>query len=130
MTKMPLSARRFAHGICISSAVAVLILVLISGGTANAANWSGSVKITSIQASNVNSPGIWLTFSAPPYPSHTCSQKSGEYRLGGGNQEIVNHMASIATSALVNSRNVTVFWVGCDAGGNNGYPILLGVTIK
>jgi hypothetical protein len=50
--------------------------------------------------------------------------------LGGG-VDNVNKMTSIATDALVYSRNVAVFWGGnCSGGGTTGYPILLGVWLK
>ena len=112
----------------------ILLITLLSftflfGGPAEAANWSAPVKITSIQVSNVNSAGVWLTFAPAPYTSHNCTAKSGEWRLGGGDANI-KEMTSIATAALVNSRNVTVYWSGCDGGGTNGYPILLGLTLK
>lgn len=93
--------------------------------TAEAADWSKAVKITSIQVSNVNVAGVWLTFA--PAPGHTCAAKSGEWMLGGGDANI-KEMTSIATTALVNSRTVTVYWGGtCSSGG---YPILLGLTLK
>jgi hypothetical protein len=97
--------------------------------TAEAANWSGNVKIASIEISNVNAAGVWLSFTSAPYANQTCSN-SGQYMLGGGVDNITK-MTSIATTALVNSRIVTVYWGGgCSGGGPSGYPILLGLTLK
>jgi hypothetical protein len=108
----------------------LLIITFLFGGPAQAANWSGNVKIASIEVSNWNSAGVWLSFTSAPYTSHKCSIKSGQYMLGGG-ADNVEKMTSIATAALVNSRNVTVFWGdGCSGGGTSGYPILVGLTLK
>lgn len=107
----------------------LLIITFLFGSAVEAANWSTPVKIASIEVSNVNTEGVWLSFTSPPYSSHTCSLKNGQYRLAGGDANI-NKMTAIATAALVNSRNVTVYWNGCDGGGTNGYPILLGLTLK
>jgi len=111
----------------ILTSVLIGVFVLHFGGTAEAASWSGNVRITSLEVSNVNAAGVWLTFSSAL--SHNCSAKNGQFRLGGGEANI-NQMTSIATAALINSRNVTVFWSGCDQGGTNGYPVLIGVTLK
>jgi hypothetical protein len=105
------------------------ISALLSIGSAQAANtWSPDVKVASINVSNINAPGIWLTFTTPPYGGVPCSTPNtkGDYWLGGG-PENVNQMVSIATAALINSRNVSVYWRGeCRA----GYPVLLGITLK
>jgi hypothetical protein len=102
------------------------ILTIVSGVAAGAANWSGEVRIASIEVSNVNTAGVWLTFNVPPYPSHTCSVKNGQYMLGGG-QDNINKMTAIATSVFEASRTVSVFWSGCSGGGTSGYPVLLGL---
>lgn len=131
MTRMASSAGRSAPGRCMNAVVAAFIGVvgLVSAGTANAANWSGNTKISSIEISNVNAEGIWLTFTSAPYPSHTCSIKNGQWRLGGG-QTNINHMVDLANLALMNNRNIAVYWVGCDGPGTTGYPVLLGITVK
>lgn len=109
----------------------VAVMVLLPVNAAVAANWSGNVKVTSIEVSNVNAAGVWLSFSSDPYNgNHTCSAKSGQYMLGGG-VDNVNKMTSVATDALVYSRNVAVFWGGnCSGGGTTGYPVLVGVWLK
>jgi hypothetical protein len=110
----------------------LLSTIFFFGVTVEAANWSPPVKIESIEISNINTQGkgVWLSFATAPYVSHTCSAKNGQYRLGGTDDNI-KEMTSIATAALVNSRNVTVYWKGdCDGGGMNGYPILMGLTLK
>jgi hypothetical protein len=105
-------------------------VVLIWITPVNAANWSGSVKIESIRASQLDSLGVWVKFGAPPYPNHTCSDTSGEYMLGGSVAN-VEKMSALATAALVNSRSVSVYWDGsCSGGGTAGYPVLRGLTIK
>jgi len=110
--------------------VLMSILVLSIGIQVEAANWSGNVRIATIEVSYVNIQGVWLSFTTPPYPSHTCSAKNGQYILGGGTAN-VNLIAPIANVALVNSRPVSVYWGGaCSGGGTNGYPILLGLTLK
>lgn len=106
------------------------LLTFQFGGVVEAANWSGNVKVASIEVSSVNAAGVWLSFTTAPYTSHSCSNNNGQYMLGGGAAN-VDKMTSIATAALANSRNVSVFWGGgCSGGGSTGYPILLGVTLK
>ena len=116
----------------IRKSVRVLLIIpcLILGNPANAANWSGTVKVASIEVSQVNALGVWVSFKSPPYSSHTCSIKSGQYMLGGSVANI-DKMTTIATAALVNSRDVSVYWGGgCSGGGMNGYPVLTGITLK
>jgi hypothetical protein len=102
------------------------LLALILGSSAEAANWSGNVKIAAIEVSNVNALGVWVSFTTPPYPTNPCPTKNGQYVLGGG-QANIDKMTAIATSALVNSRTVTVYWSG---GCATSYPVLLGITLK
>ncbi len=107
----------------------ICVLTFLFSGIAEAAGWSANVKIASIEISNVNAAGVWLSFTSEPF-SHTCSSKGGQYMLGGG-VDNVNRILPVATQALVSSRNVTVFWGGgCSGGGTQGYPILLGLTLK
>lgn len=109
--------------------ISALITMAASPAAAQANTWSANVRITSIEVSNVNLTGIWLQFSAAPL-NHHCSVKNGQWLLGGGTATAAQ-MASYAGLALVNSRNVTVFWGGtCSGGGTTGYPILLGITFK
>ena len=113
-----------------SSALFIGICTLLVGATADAANWSGNVKIAAIEVSNVSTGGVWLSFTTPPYPSHPCAVQNGQYVLGGGIAN-VNKMTSVATEALENSRNIRVYWSGaCSTGAGGGYPILLGITLK
>lgn len=109
----------------------ICIFTFLPVGTTKAAyNWSGIVKIASIEVSNVNAAGVWLSFTSAPYASHTCSAKNGQYKLGGG-VDNVNKMMSVATDALVQSRNVSIYWGGgCSGGGTSGYPIMIGLTLK
>jgi hypothetical protein len=109
----------------------ICIFTFLPVGTTKAAyNWSGNVRIASIEVSNVNAAGVWLSFTSDPYSSHTCSAKNGQYKLGGG-VDNVNKMMSVATDALVQSRNVSIYWGGgCSGGGTNGYPIMIGLTLK
>jgi hypothetical protein len=103
-------------------------VVLISSGIANAAGWSGNVKITSIEVSQVSAAGIWVSFTPSPFPSNACPNNNGQYKLGATNTnaDILNHMALTANAAFVNSRFVKVYWSGnCFS----NYPILIGVTI-
>lgn len=106
-------------------------LVWISAGTAGAEeplNWSGKVKIESIEVSDVNAEGVWLSFTSPPNADHTCSIQTGQYMLGGGAANIAR-MFELATSAYQDARDVTVYWGGaCSGGGTSGYPVLLGLT--
>jgi hypothetical protein len=112
-----------------STTLFIGIFTFLLGGIAVAANWSGNVKVASIEVSNVNAPGVWLSFTPAPYHNLTCSNK-GQFMLGGG-VDNVSKMTSIATEALENSRNVRVFWGGaCSGGGTTGYPILIGLTLK
>ena len=107
--------------------VGMMLLVAISAKTEN---WSENVKIESIQASQVDSLGVWVTFSRSPFPNNGCSETSGKYVLGGSVANI-EKMTTIATAALVNSRYVSVYWSGgCSGGGTSGYPVLIGLTIK
>ena len=108
-----------------------LLTVSLLAGSAKAANWSATVKIATIEVANINlGPGVWLSFTSPPYSSHNCSAQNGQYMLGGGAAN-VDKMTAVATAAYVNSRNVSVYWGGaCSGGGTSGYPILLGVTLK
>jgi hypothetical protein len=109
----------------------MLLITFLFGGTAKAqAGWSKPVKIASVEASNTVGPNVYLTFTSAPFPNHNCSNKHGSYRLGGGDAN-VNQMTLLATAALINSRNVAVYWSGgCDSGGTNGYPILVGLILK
>jgi hypothetical protein len=104
------------------------ILALILGGSAEAADWSPQVSIVSIEISNVNTAGVWLSFNSPPFPSHTCSIKDGRYMLGGG-QDNINKMTALATSLFEKSKTVSVFWRGCSGGGTSGYPVILGLKL-
>jgi hypothetical protein len=119
--------RRLALGICINSVIAMLtcVVLLNTGGSANAAGWSDEVTIVSIEVSNVNAAGIWLRFAARPFSSNPCSSNNGQYILAGGTANI-SQMATIANLALVNSRAVTVYGSGCSL----SYPALVGITIK
>lgn len=116
-------------GICRS--LLLLLITLSLTLSAAAAGWSKWVKISTIQVSNVNNtPGVWLTFGTAPFTSHACSIKDGQYKLGGGADNI-NKMMSLATEAHSKSRDVVVHWEGgCSGGGANGYPVLVGITIK
>jgi hypothetical protein len=125
MMKIALSMRRWSAFATMSISTFIVVL----GGVANAANWSANVKVASIEVSNINTEGIWVSFTPNPFPNHNCSQKNGQYRLGGG-VNTINPLVPTATAALVNSRNVTAYWLGCDSGGTTGYPVLLGITIK
>lgn len=112
--------------------LAFLVVAIFFGSSTqvHAAEWSKDTKIASIEVSNVNLGGVWLSFATPPYTSHSCSSKGGQYLLGGGSANI-DKMAAIATAALTGSRLVSVFWGGaCSGGGNSGYPILIGLWIK
>lgn len=94
-------------------------------------NWSVPVKVASVQVSNINTPagtGVWITFASAPYVSHNCTIKDGNYKLGGSAANI-KEMTLLATTALVNARNVKVYWGGCDGGGTNGYPVLVGLIL-
>ena len=102
------------------------LLTLISGGAAEAAAWSHDVKIAAIEVSNVNVLGVWVSFTTPPYAGTSCPNKNGQYVLGGGIAN-ADKMTVIATSALVNSRTVTVF---ADGTCLSGYPVLKGITLK
>jgi hypothetical protein len=90
-------------------------------------NWSGNVNVASIEVSNASAPGVWVSFTTAPYASIPCAaNKNVQYWMGGG-QPNVDKMTAIATSALVNSRTVTVLWSGnC----SSGYPVLIGLTLK
>lgn len=103
---------------------AVLFLALISAGAAEAAGWSGNVRIATIEVSNVNAEGVWLSFTTPPFAT-SCPSKV-QYWLQGGPSN-VDKMTAIATSALVNSRLVAVYWDGTCA---SGYSVLKGITLK
>jgi hypothetical protein len=102
------------------------ILALISGGAAEAASWSHDVRVAAIEVSNVNAEGVWVSFTPAPYPGTSCPNKNGQYWLRGGPTN-VDKMTAIATSALVNSRTVTVYW---DDTCFSGYPVLKGITLK
>jgi hypothetical protein len=100
------------------------ILALISAGVAEAAGgWSGDVKIATIEVSKVNAEGVWISFKTPPF-ANSCH--SSQYWLQG-DPSTVDKMTMIATSALVNSRFVTVYWDGTCI---TGYSILRGITLK
>jgi hypothetical protein len=106
------------------------VLAFLPAREAEAANWSGNVRVAAIEISNVNAAGVWVSFTSAPYSSHNCSTNNGQYMLGGGAAN-VDKMTSAATQALLYSRNVAVFWGGgCSGGGTTGYPILLGLTLK
>jgi hypothetical protein len=115
--------------------VLIGIVVLISSGVAIAAGgWSGSVKITSIEVSQVSAAGIWLSFTTPPFPSTACPGNNGQYKLGRTaapgvitNPDIINQMALNATAALLNSKTVKVYWSGSCL---SNYPILIGLTVE
>jgi hypothetical protein len=110
--------------------VVLAVMAVVFGATSAAAQeatWSGTVKITSIETSNVNSPGVWLSFTTAPR-THTCSN-NGQWILGGGAAN-ASQMASVAALALIHSRFVRVIWRGCSGGGSSGYPILVGLTIS
>jgi hypothetical protein len=105
------------------------VMALVFGATsatAQEATWSGGVKITSIETSNVNIPGAWLSFTTAPR-THTCSN-NGQWMLGGGAAN-ASQMASVASLALIHSRFVRVIWRGCSGGGSSGYPIIVGLTV-
>lgn len=111
-------------------AVLMSVLVVMLAVPVQAASWSGNVRVATIEVSNVNLSGVWLSFTTPPYSSHSCSAKNGQYLLGGGTAN-VDKMTAAANAALVNARVVSVYWGGaCSSGGVNGYPVLLGLTLK
>jgi hypothetical protein len=106
------------------------ILALVLGGSTAEANWSGDVRVTAIEVSHVNLEGVWVRFTPSPFAGPTCSVDNGFYMLGGG-QATVDKLTAIATSALVNSRAVSVFWDGaCSGFGTSGYPVVRGLTLK
>ena len=106
--------------------VALVLASLLFASQAHAAGWSANVRIASIEISNVNTAGTWLSFASPPFASHTCSNKS-QYLIGGG-PDNVSKITSAATEAFVSGRPVSVYWGGaCSAGG---YPVVLGLTIR
>jgi hypothetical protein len=117
-----------------SSVIAVLIgmVVLISNGVAIAAGgWSGKVKVTSIEVSDVHAPGVWVTFKPDPFAG-ACTG-NGQYKLGDPNAspvtdpDIISKMAFTANSALLNSLDVIVYWNGNCL---SHYPTLVGITIE
>jgi hypothetical protein len=111
----------------ISAAIGVLVFVM--GGAAYANAWSGEVGVAAIEASDTGGAGggVWLRFNTAPFASHSCSNKSGQYRLGGSSENI-KQMAALAVSARLSARPVSVFWGGgCD---NGGYPLLVGIELR
>jgi hypothetical protein len=103
-------------------------LLLVASSTTYAATWSGPVKVASIET--IDAGGVmhvYLTFTTDPYPNHTCPNKGGGFYRLGGNTDTAKQMSTLATSALLASRPITVLWNdGCES----GYPVLRGLTLK
>jgi outer membrane receptor for monomeric catechols len=107
----------------------MLLIITLLGLTAKAQKGlSKPVKITSIEVSNENTAGVWLTFTPAPLLTHACPNKTTTQWMLGGGADNVDKMMSLATVAMVNSRTVTAWWGGdCDY---RGYPVLTGLTLK
>jgi hypothetical protein len=114
--------------------VAVFTFLLCVAATAqpNPGLWSNNLQITSIKVSQLTIHGtqVLLSFTPAPYSNISCSKNNGQFILGGSTDNI-GRMLSLATAALVSSRPVRVFW---DRTSENtcydGYPVLMGLTIK
>lgn len=108
------------------------VLTLMVGNHAYAADgWSKNVKIKSIEVSKVNVEGVWLQFTRQPFSPYPCGSVANQYWLGGpldfSNQNNINQMTSLATTAFLNDRDVSVYWDGTCSGG---YAVLRGLTLK
>lgn len=111
------------------SAIPLLMTLLLVGTVEAATTWSQvDVKITSV---TVNEDAVYITFAPAPFSGVNCSRaREGAYVLGG-NAAAIDKLTSIATQALVNSRNVRVATHStCSAGGQDGYPVATGLTLK
>lgn len=109
--------------------VTIGVLALLTGGTAYAAySWSNSVQVVAIEASDTGTGGgVWVRFIPEPFPSHTCLNRSGQYRLGGSTNNI-EQMTALAVSARLHGRPVSAYWAGgCDVGN---YPLLVGIELR
>jgi hypothetical protein len=113
---------RGASQVIFAAASGAALLVAIDA----AAAWSGNVQVASIESSNVSTDGVWLSFTSDPFPAHTCPNRGGQYRLGGGAAN-VSRMLSLATESLRESRNIAAYWGGECSGG---YPVLVGLMLK
>ena len=107
-------------------AITIIISLFTFASPAHAAGWSANVRIASLEISNVNVAGTWLSFTATPFASHTCSNKAGQYLVGGG-ADNVSKITAAASQALISGRTVSVYWAG-ECG--NGYPIIVGLTVR
>ena len=102
------------------------LTLLIASTLVVAATWSADVKIPNI---SVTGGQVYVTFTNPPF-RHSCPVQNGSYLLGGTSED-VDKMTSLATQALVKSRNVAVLFEGtCSSGSANGYPIVTGLALK
>lgn len=102
------------------------LTLLIASTLVVAATWSADVKIQNI---SVTGGQVYVAFTNPPF-RHQCPVQNGSYVLGGTPAD-VDKMTSLATQALVKSRNVSVLFDNtCSAGGANGYPIVTGLALK
>ncbi len=105
------------------------VMALSFAGVAFAGpGWSGVVKLMSIEASEVNSLGVWASFNAAPHSGMNCQLKA-QYKLGGS-QTNIDKMMVLANQAMQSSRYVKAHWAGaCSGGGTLGYPVLTGLTL-
>lgn len=110
----------------ISVSLSVCLFTLLIVSTAEAAGWSGDVRVASISVVNGR---VWLRFTSAPFNNLPCSDKSGQYALGGDSVK-VDRITSLATKDLMNSRNVSVYWDSCSGGGSTGYPVVTGIALK
>ena len=110
----------------LTRALTSFLTLLIATTLVLAATWSADVKIRNI---SVTDGQIFVAFTSPPF-RHNCQIQDGTYILGGTSDN-VDKMTSLATQALVKSRNVSVLFDGsCSTDPMKGYPVLTGLALK
>jgi hypothetical protein len=112
----------------LAALLAVFFAPLLTGNPVEAApGWNkADVKVTAVVVIEDN---VWLTFAPSPF-NVTCSIKDGSFLLDGSAAG-VDKMTTLATQALVNSRNVRVSGTGkCSGGGTDGQPMVNGLVLK
>ena len=109
-------------------ALLIGILALASGSIAQAAGWSGLVRITSLETSEVSGLGlgVWVAFNpAAPFGTLSCANPT-EFILSGSVTS-VERMKSLAQDSMLFSRSVRAYWNGTCS--STGYPVIRGLQL-
>lgn len=109
-------------------ALLIGVLALTSGGIAQAAGWSGLVRITSLETSEVSGLGlgVWAVFNIAPFGTLSCAHPT-EFILSGSATN-VERMKSLAQDSILFSRSIRAYWDGTCS--SSGYPVIRGLQLR